>query len=231
MHKLSKERSTVVAYKKEKQLLNKVLQDYPNNQKAYPTLQLNITIFLTLSLTLISFGPSNAFFSTCLIFVKKRSPKELFVETFQKNYRVLVTLQMSELVLIFSTSTNNMLLLRVFFAIKELVATERKYVELMTKLIEYYVQALPLSNIISEEDHAVLFPLDIHSIKNCNRVFLDELEKLMIDFDNANTKIGEVILNFTPYFKMYQKLRKRQYYPYSSAFFFFFENTRACVCK
>ncbi|ETO15982.1 hypothetical protein RFI_21378 [Reticulomyxa filosa] len=93
-----------------------------------------------------------------------------------------------------------------FSNMNELVATEETYVELLTKLLANYVLSLPAKNIISSDDIKVLFPdPDISQIRKYNLNFFAALKKRMEKFDNNTTKIGDIILQFVPFFKIYQQ--------------------------
>eukprot|EP01083_Nonionella_stella_P007898 22727_1 len=92
-------------------------------------------------------------------------------------------------------------------AIEELLKTEKTYVHLMSKLVEHFVLFLRNNkSTLAAEDYHILFPADIHAILGLNQTFLKELTTVIEskDFNNKNTKIGDIIYDFCPHFKMYQ---------------------------
>eukprot|EP01083_Nonionella_stella_P126121 381599_1 len=92
-------------------------------------------------------------------------------------------------------------------AVEELLSTEKTYVHLLTKLVEHFVQKLRSNtSMLSNEDHKILFPSDIHAILGLNQTFLEDLQKVIEGgkFNNDTTKIGSIIYAFCPHFKMYQ---------------------------
>ena len=86
----------------------------------------------------------------------------------------------------------------------ELVTTERTYVNLLDGLIINYVNKLKDSSIITRNQYAALFPSDIITIHNCNKTFLQDLEKLHKTWNNSTSKLSPLIQSFVPYFRMYQ---------------------------
>eukprot|EP01084_Bolivina_argentea_P097937 176041_1 len=92
--------------------------------------------------------------------------------------------------------------------IKELLSTEKTYVDLMSKLVEHYVEKLRAnSHGLSGNDYQILFPSDIHAILGLNQTFLKALAKIIESstFNNETSKIGDILATFCPHFKMYQR--------------------------
>eukprot|EP01084_Bolivina_argentea_P122331 216774_1 len=92
-------------------------------------------------------------------------------------------------------------------AVEELLSTEKTYVHLMSKLVSNFVDKLRTNTaILSAEDYKILFPSDIHAILGLNKTFLKDLTNIIEseNFNNDNTKIGDIIYSFCPHFKMYQ---------------------------
>jgi len=92
-------------------------------------------------------------------------------------------------------------------AIDELLSTEKTYVNLLSKLVEHYVAALSgNTSILSTHDYATIFPADIHAILGLNQTFLEDLTKVIESsaFNNETSTIGDILISFTPHFKMYQ---------------------------
>jgi len=89
-------------------------------------------------------------------------------------------------------------------AVKELVETEKTYVNGLDLCIKNYYQGLSLDQkLISPEDLKGILN-DIESIHQLNFTFLKDLEKLRMKFDNDTTMIGDQFVKFCPYFRMYQ---------------------------
>ena len=90
-------------------------------------------------------------------------------------------------------------------AIEELVKTEATYVTQLQLLLEHYANQLNDYKILKERDYHVLFPNDLRIICNLNsRLLNDLMDRIDANFDNNNTIISDILINFAPYFKMYQ---------------------------
>eukprot|EP01084_Bolivina_argentea_P276930 472634_1 len=89
-------------------------------------------------------------------------------------------------------------------AVKELISTEKTYVEGLQLCIHAYLNGLSQNKkIIATKDLKIIFS-DIEMICKLNQTFLDDLQSRYISFNNHKTMIGDRFIEFTPYFKMYQ---------------------------
>ena len=90
-------------------------------------------------------------------------------------------------------------------AIEELVATEATYVTQLQLLLEHYANQLNDYKILKEKEYHTLFPNDLRIICNLNsRLLNDLMDRIDENFDNDKTVISDILINFAPYFKMYQ---------------------------
>jgi len=85
-------------------------------------------------------------------------------------------------------------------AVKELMNTEKTYVDQLRTLDIVYVNDLKKLKIITPEQHNTLFS-QIKIILNLNTNFLTNLSKAI----KTNSSIGQEMLNFCPYFKIYRE--------------------------
>jgi len=85
-------------------------------------------------------------------------------------------------------------------AVKELLSTEKKYVDQLRTLDIVYVNGLEKLKAITSEQHNTLFS-QIKIILNFNTNFLTNLSKAI----KKNESIGQEMLNFCPYFKIYRE--------------------------
>eukprot|EP01084_Bolivina_argentea_P003793 7151_1 len=89
-------------------------------------------------------------------------------------------------------------------AIKELIDTEKTYVEGLKLCIHAYYNGLSQDTKIIPTNHLKEIFNDVEMIYKLNQTFLDDLESRYNSFDNNKTMIGDRFVEFTPYFKMYQ---------------------------
>lgn len=88
-------------------------------------------------------------------------------------------------------------------AVSELISTEKTYVENLQMLHILYCGPLRNNNMIKDKHYQTLFP-DLETIIQLNSNLLDTLQQRFCDWNEDSSTIGDVILQFTPYFKMYQ---------------------------
>mmetsp|Transcript_7041 Transcript_7041/g.11631 ORF Transcript_7041/g.11631 Transcript_7041/m.11631 type:complete len:468 (+) Transcript_7041:94-1497(+) len=89
-------------------------------------------------------------------------------------------------------------------AVKELIETEKTYVNGLEQCIKAYYDNLSQDpKIISAEDLRGIFN-DIKTIHQLNFTFLNDLQAVYKNFNNDKTQIGDQFVKFCPYFKMYQ---------------------------
>jgi len=85
-------------------------------------------------------------------------------------------------------------------AVEELIKTEKSYVDQLRMLDVVYVDALKKLKTITPEQHSTLFS-QIKIILNFNTNFLTNLSTAI----KQNKSIGQEMLNFCPYFKIYRE--------------------------
>ena len=88
-------------------------------------------------------------------------------------------------------------------AIEELVSSEKTYVDLMSKLVEHFVNRPDgPQSMLSAEEYRLLFPAVIHPMIGLNRIFLRDLTEVVEGgtFNNDTTGIGKIIDEFCPHF-------------------------------
>jgi len=85
-------------------------------------------------------------------------------------------------------------------AVEELIKTEKSYVDQLRLLDVVYVDALKKLKTITPEQHSTLFS-QIKIILNFNTNFLTNLSTAI----KENKSIGQEMLNFCPYFKIYRE--------------------------
>lgn len=91
-------------------------------------------------------------------------------------------------------------------AVAELISTEVTYVEQLEKLITLYMDKLEdKEKIINTKDWSHVFPSSLKTILNLNKQLLADLKKRKSENnDDDKLIISDILLGFTPYFKMYQ---------------------------
>ncbi|ETO34609.1 rhoGEF domain-containing protein, partial [Reticulomyxa filosa] len=94
--------------------------------------------------------------------------------------------------------------------VKELIETEERYVTLLEKTIIHYMRPMDelrtekwKGQVISENEHRQLFS-DLQIIFSLNEQLLKDMKQRFENWDNDKSKIGDLLLDFIPYFKMYQ---------------------------
>mmetsp|Transcript_11571 Transcript_11571/g.17276 ORF Transcript_11571/g.17276 Transcript_11571/m.17276 type:complete len:664 (+) Transcript_11571:56-2047(+) len=93
-------------------------------------------------------------------------------------------------------------------AAEELVSTERSYVRSLDIMCDHFyepmLKALKRGKpILSKKDINTLFA-DISTLRHLNKKFLTDLKKRVDDY-SPSTQIGDILLDFSPYFKMYRQ--------------------------
>jgi len=90
---------------------------------------------------------------------------------------------------------------------QEVLSTEKSYVESLDRLNQFIV--LPLQSFASDPEKAILSGSQIQTlfstisqIGNLNKKFMEDLAKRVNDWSDTQ-KIGDLILQFSPFFKMY----------------------------
>ena len=91
-------------------------------------------------------------------------------------------------------------------AVAELISTEVTYVEQLEKLINLYMDKLEdKEKIINTKDWNHVFPSSLKTIFNLNKQLLTDFKKRKSEnTDDDKLIISDILLGFTPYFKMYQ---------------------------
>lgn len=88
---------------------------------------------------------------------------------------------------------------------KEILSTERSYVESMSALVDVYIRKLSSlskkEEILSKEEISIIFG-NIELIVELNIRFLASLEQVMENFDD-NSCLGDCFAQYFPWFKMY----------------------------
>ena len=88
-------------------------------------------------------------------------------------------------------------------ATQELVDTEVTYNTLLGLLITHYVQPLQDYKLITNDQHATLFP-QLQIIKGLSDKFLEDLKNRRENWNPKESKLSDLFETFTPYFRMYQ---------------------------
>ena len=106
--------------------------------------------------------------------------------------------------------------------VKELIATERDYVQCLELLTEIYIEPLSStgshSNIINADQHRLLFD-NINGILKLHKQFQTELELRYRDWDPCRSKIADIFIQFAPFFNTYQN------------FLYYYQQAAELVCK
>eukprot|EP00029_Vermamoeba_vermiformis_P010898 TRINITY_DN5853_c0_g1_i1.p1 TRINITY_DN5853_c0_g1~~TRINITY_DN5853_c0_g1_i1.p1 ORF type:complete len:741 (-),score=186.63 TRINITY_DN5853_c0_g1_i1:99-2321(-) len=84
---------------------------------------------------------------------------------------------------------------------REILTTEKSYVNSLNTLISSYLFPLRESRILNEAEIDVIFS-HVESIKNFNQEFLEALENRMKNW-TSKTLLADIFLTYIPFFKMY----------------------------
>ena len=92
-------------------------------------------------------------------------------------------------------------------AVKELIETEKTYVRLLGLTVTVYMDPLSQNGeykkLVTPKQHQVLFS-DLKTILPFNDKFVKDLMGRHEKWNNNKSKIGDLFLDFCPYFRMYQ---------------------------
>ena len=92
--------------------------------------------------------------------------------------------------------------------VDELLSTEKTYVSCLDNLIRYFM--VPLQSkingklFLSQTDHSTIFPSDINTIYGFHTQLLVEMAKIISNWNNDTSKIGNIFVKYGQLFKMYQ---------------------------
>ena len=88
-------------------------------------------------------------------------------------------------------------------AIDELLSTEKTYVDLMSLLVQRFLEPLKSkANILSADDYNTLFPADIRVILGLNLTFYKDLNRIIniVQSKSKSAEIGRIVKEFCPHF-------------------------------
>lgn len=95
-------------------------------------------------------------------------------------------------------------------AVDELVTTEKTYLSNLEKLFKIFVNPLKNSQdkrirrLLSDQDHAILFPSDLSTIYALHIQLNADLIKATTKWNQETSKIGHIFIKYGELFKMYQ---------------------------
>ncbi|MES1918949.1 hypothetical protein MHBO_000833, partial [Bonamia ostreae] len=92
-----------------------------------------------------------------------------------------------------------------FKIVSEIVSSEKRYVEQLNVLNSLYIVPIEASfetePILTEDQSGVIFN-NLTVIKQLNGIFFYKMKERLVSW-NKNSHIGDIFIDFVPYFKMY----------------------------